>query len=128
MYFPKFFHPDPTVKRKSGFLIPSIKNSANSTNYLSIPYFTVLSQNQDLTFTPRIYSNNSLLLQTEYRQENKNSSHISDFSFFEDKEKDSKSLIFFYSYKKLVNFANFDDGDINLKIERSSNDTYLRKK
>ena len=126
MYFPKFFHPDPTVKRKSGFLIHSLKNSANSTNYLSIPYFTVLSQNKDFTFTPRIYSNNSLLLQTEYRQENKNSSHISDFSFFEDKEKDSKSH-FFYSYKKLVNFANFDDGDINLKIERSSNDTYLRK-
>ena len=27
MYFPKFFHPDPSVKRKSGFLIPTIKNS-----------------------------------------------------------------------------------------------------
>ena len=22
MYFPKFFHPDPTVKRQSGFLTP----------------------------------------------------------------------------------------------------------
>ena len=22
-YFPKFFHPDPTVKRQSGFLVPS---------------------------------------------------------------------------------------------------------
>ena len=26
-YFPKFFHPDPTVKRQSGFLIPHINNS-----------------------------------------------------------------------------------------------------
>ena len=25
-YFPKFFHPDPTVKRQSGFLIPSLIN------------------------------------------------------------------------------------------------------
>ena len=25
IYFPKFFHPDPTVKRQSGFLIPSLK-------------------------------------------------------------------------------------------------------
>ena len=25
VYFPKFFHPDPTVKRQSGFLIPSLK-------------------------------------------------------------------------------------------------------
>ena len=24
MYFPRFFHPDPTVDRKSGFLIPTI--------------------------------------------------------------------------------------------------------
>ncbi len=126
MYFPKFFHPDPTVIRKSGFLIPSLKNSANSTNYVSIPYFKVISQNKDFTLTPRIYSNNSLLLQTEYRQENKDTSHISDFSFFEDKEKNSKSH-FFYSYKKLMNFANFDEGDINLKIEKTSNDTYLRK-
>ena len=27
IYFPKFFHPDPTVKRQSGFLIPSFSDS-----------------------------------------------------------------------------------------------------
>ena len=27
VYFPKFFHPDPTVKRQSGFLMPTFKNS-----------------------------------------------------------------------------------------------------
>ena len=48
MYFPKFFHPDPTVDRKSGFLIPTIKNSPNSDNYLSVPYFQVVSLNKDL--------------------------------------------------------------------------------
>jgi len=26
MYLPYFFHPDPTVKRRSGFLTPSFKN------------------------------------------------------------------------------------------------------
>ena len=26
-YFPKFFHPDPTVKRQSGLLKPEINNS-----------------------------------------------------------------------------------------------------
>ena len=26
-YFPKFFHPDPTVKRQSGFLKPQLNNS-----------------------------------------------------------------------------------------------------
>ena len=28
-YFPKFFHPDPTVKRQSGFLFPEFINSSN---------------------------------------------------------------------------------------------------
>ena len=27
LYFPKFFHPDPTVDRKSGFLQPNFNNS-----------------------------------------------------------------------------------------------------
>ncbi len=126
MYFPKFFHPDPTVKRKSGLLIPTIKNSNDSSNYLSIPYFSVISQNKDMTFTPRIYSNDSLLLQTEYRQENKKSNHIVDASIFNDNEKDSKSH-FFYNYKKFIEFASFDEGNINLKLEKTSNDTYLRK-
>ena len=125
MYFPKFFHPDPSVKRKSGFLVPSIKNSTNSTNYFSIPYFSVISQNKDFTFTPRLYSNNDFLFQTEYRQENEDSSHISDFSIFNEESK-SKSH-FFYKYNKFINFNYFDEGNINLNVEKSSNDTYLRK-
>ena len=27
LYFPKFFHPDPTVKRQSGLLQPELNNS-----------------------------------------------------------------------------------------------------
>ena len=34
----KIFHPDLTVKRQSGFLIPTI-NSSNSNNFLNTPYF-----------------------------------------------------------------------------------------
>ena len=126
MYFPKFFHPDPTVKRKSGFLVPTIKNSASSTNYLSIPYFSVISQNKDFTFTPRLYSNSNFLLQSEFRQKNKDSSHISDVSFFNEEGNDSKSHIF-YKYNRFIKFADFDEGDLDLKIEKTSNDTYLRK-
>ena len=66
-YFPKFFHPDPTVKRQSGFLIPSIATSTNSGNSLSIPYFNALADNKDFTFSPRIYFNNDILVQNEYR-------------------------------------------------------------
>ena len=125
MYFPKFFHPDPTIKRKSGFLIPSIKNSPNSNSYFSIPYYTVLSQNKDITFTPRFFNDDKFLFQTEYRQTNKNSNHETDLSFFEENKKDVKTH-FFYKYDRIFDFTYFEESNFNFKIEKTSNDTYLR--
>jgi len=126
VYFPRFFHPDPTVKRKSGFLIPSIQSS-NKNSFLNIPYFQVISDNKDFTFSPRLYNNNKILLQTEYRQKNSKSFHISDFSFFKESGEDSKNH-FFYQLNKKINYLNFEDGDIDFKIQKTSNDTYLRAK
>ena len=98
MYFPKFFHPDPTVKRQSGFLIPKI-NSSNSNNFLNTPYFFAIAENKDATFSPRFYANEKILLQTELRQANKDSNHIADFSYFAEKDKNSKNHLF-YEYDK----------------------------
>ena len=63
VYFPKFFHPDPSVKRQSGFLIPSFIDSGNTGASLNLPYFKVLDINKDLTIQPRIFTNNNLMLQ-----------------------------------------------------------------
>ena len=125
IYFPKFFHPDPTVKRKSGFLIPSVKNSPSSDNYLNTPYFFAIAENKDATFSPRFFADEKILLQTEYRQKNKDSKHISDFSFFTEKDKNTKSH-FFYKYFKEYKTNHFDESMVNLKIQQSSNDTYLK--
>ena len=73
LYFPKFFHPDPTVKRQSGFLIPAFSSSNNLGNYLSVPYFYAISDNKDITFTPRFYDKQKTIYQAEYRQANKSS-------------------------------------------------------
>ena len=124
-YFPKFFHPDPTVDRKSGFLIPTLTESSNSGNYLSLPYFKVISKSKDLTFTPRLYASDKILLQTEHRQVTKNSKSIADFSFFVEKDKSSKNH-FFYNLEKNLNFDYFDETNLNVRIEKTSNDTYLR--
>ena len=125
MYFPKFFHPDPTVERQSGFLIPTIKNSPTSDNYLSVPYFNVISMNKDMTFTPRFYAEDKLLIQTEYRQVNRKSNHIADFSIFGEKDKNSKSH-FFYNYDKITSFSYFEDSSVEFNIQQISNDTYLK--
>jgi len=125
-YFPKFFHPDPTVKRKSGFLIPALKSSTNNAeNYLSIPYFHAISENKDLTLSPRLYSSDKILLQNEYRQVNANSDSIADFSIFKEKSENTKSHLF-YNLDKNLNFGYFKDSNLKLKIQKTSNDTYLR--
>tara|TARA_B110000444_G_scaffold242605_1_gene260089 strand:- start:2856 stop:5237 length:2382 start_codon:yes stop_codon:yes gene_type:complete len=124
-YFPKFFHPDPTVKRRSGFLMPAIKNSPNADNYLNTPYFFAIAENKDATFSPRMYADEKILLQTEYRQVDSKANHIADFSLFAEKDKDSKNH-FFYDYDKSLTFTDFEASNINLKVQTTSNDTYLK--
>ena len=124
-YFPKFFHPDPTVKRQSGFLIPAIKSSSNSDNFLNTPYFLAIAENRDATFSPRFYPDEKILLQTEYRHVNASGNHIADFSYFTEKNKNSKDH-FFYEYDKKLDLDSFEDNEINLKIQQTSNDTYLK--
>ena len=93
-YFPKFFHPDPTVKRQSGFLMPAFKSSGNIGSSLHVPYYYVISENKDLTFRPRFYSHEKLLLQSEYRQVNLDSNHSVDFSLFNGIKESNKSHLF----------------------------------
>jgi LPS-assembly protein len=124
LYFPKFFHPDPTVKRQSGFLIPSLRESNNLGVSLNIPYYNVISNNKDFTLRPRFYSNEGVLLQSEYREINKNSNHILDFSFLKDKNHTKNH--FFSKSDIALNLQNFDETELKLQLQHVSNDTYLK--
>ena len=124
VYFPKFFHPDPTVERQSGFLMPQFIDSSSLGMSFKLPYYKVLSDNKDLTFTTRIFSENEALFQNEYRQVNKNSKHIADFSL---KEKNSSSKSHFYSNSiTQLNMDMFDISEIELNLETTSDDNYLK--
>ena len=123
-YFPKFFHPDPSVKRQSGFLVPKIEDSSSLGMSLNLPYFLALSGNKDLTLKPRLYSNNKYLAQSEFRQINKNSTHIIDSSILSDQNKDKNH--FFYHISKKLNFNNFDESNLSVKFENVSDETYLK--
>ena len=54
LYFPKFFHPDPSVKRQSGLLKPRLNNSNILGSSFSLPYYNVISDNKDFTFRPTV--------------------------------------------------------------------------
>ena len=121
-YFPKFFHPDPTVKRQSGFLTPSMLSSSTNGDSVRLPYYHVISDNKDITFTPRIYFNNTFMIQNEFRQVEKNTDFISDFSL-KKLDKSSKSHIF---ANALHVFDGNNNSTIEFNLEKTSNDTYLR--
>ncbi len=119
-YIPYFNHPDPSVKRKSGFLSPFYKGSGNLGSSVSIPYFYNLSNSKDLTFKPRFYIENDFIFHTEYREAFKNSNLKTDFSFNR-KDSDTSSHIFANLSGKLNNNTNFD-----LKLQNVNNDNYLK--
>tara|TARA_B110000003_G_scaffold124536_2_gene126828 strand:- start:2828 stop:5689 length:2862 start_codon:yes stop_codon:yes gene_type:complete len=131
MYFPKFFHPDPTVERQSGFLRPQLNNSDILGTSIYMPYFHVISENKDFTFKPTWFDNDIYMLQNEYREENKNSSFIADFSVtkgYKSSLSNNKNSIshLFAKYDLDLNLSNFDKSQLNFFLEKVTNDTYLK--
>jgi LPS-assembly protein len=66
-YMPYLATPDPTVKRKSGVLMPIYSNSSVYGYGIEIPYYFALAPNYDLTISPRITTKQGVLLQSEFR-------------------------------------------------------------
>ena len=132
-YFPKFFHPDPTVERQSGLLRPAIGDHEILGDSIYLPYFFVVSDDKDITLKPRLFNDNKLLLQTEYRQETKNSLTIIDSSIttghYSDKnnktDKDTRSH-FFSKTKINLDFKDFISSSLDINFQKISNDTYLK--
>jgi LPS-assembly protein len=67
-YMPYFSTPDPTAKRKTGFLMPSVASSSIYGVAVTTPYYWALAPNYDLTISPTITSRQGPLLQGEFRQ------------------------------------------------------------
>jgi LPS-assembly protein len=67
-YTPYLSEPDPSVKRASGFLTPTMGNSNTNGFHIGIPYYWVLDSDKDLTLAPRFTTRAGELLAGEYRQ------------------------------------------------------------
>lgn len=127
-YFPRFFHPDPSVKRQSGFLAPFFTNSTSLGIGLATPYYWAMSNDKDLTFTPKTYGKENALFLNEYRQAFRNGFLTLDTSYTEGyknisstKTEGSRNHIF-----ADLNL-DFNQNNLEFKIQRTSNDTYFKK-
>ena len=131
IYLPKFFHPGPTVKRQSGFLVPHYNNSSILGSSIQVPYFHIISDNKDLTFKPTLFGKNIFMFQNEYRQQNKNSFFITDFNFtegYKSKTTNKKNTLFhlFTEYDVDLDLENFIESSMNISVQKVNNDTYLK--
>ncbi len=137
LYFPKFFHPDPSVKRRDGFLRPQLNNSQTLGSSLYVPYFKTLGHDKDLTIKPIFFEKftkfekEKYILQSEFRKKNKDSFLITDFAILRDyysaSDKKTKNVNhLFLDYESDLKFPNYLDSRFEARIERVTNDTYLK--
>lgn len=68
LYIPRLRMPDPTLKRASGFLMPSIRTTSDLGTGIKLPYFLVLGQSADLTLTPYLTTKRSRTVELRFRK------------------------------------------------------------
>ncbi len=67
-HMPYFSTPDPTVKRKTGFLMPSTTQSSTYGYGFETPFYWAIAPDYDITISPRYTTAQGLLAQAEFRR------------------------------------------------------------
>jgi LPS-assembly protein len=67
-YWPYLSTPDPTVKRKSGFLMPTPVYSSSFGFGITVPYYFNLAPDYDFVFKPTFMSEQGVMFEGTYRQ------------------------------------------------------------
>ncbi len=132
MFIPRLSHPDPTVDRRSGFLPPSISDTKNLGESISVPYFFDIAKNKNFTLTSRLYASENPLFLGEYHQALKDSFLMADFGYTPGykktsvtKKKGEKSHLF-TKFVKNFKGKNNSDNNLSISIQDTSNDKYLK--
>ena len=67
-FLPYFRHADPSVKRRSGFLVPTFQSATTYGLAAKLPYFLVLGPSADATITPFPTTDDGPIVEGQYRQ------------------------------------------------------------
>lgn len=78
--------PDPTVRRRSGFLFPELGYSSGRGLWTRIPYFRTLGDHADLTLTPGFTTEGNLSLEFEHRQVFRNGRTVTQAELLRDRK------------------------------------------
>ncbi len=132
-YSPRLSHPDPSVKRRSGFLVPSFQDTKNLGEGLTVPYYWAINKDRDLTITNKLYASENPLFTGEYRQALKNSNLIFDFGYTDGYKKTSakkssgqKNHFFSKFVKNFSNLEKNSESTLSITTQNSNNDKYFK--
>lgn len=67
-YTPYLSHPDPTVKKRSGFLFPSIGSTKYLGQYITPQYYWAIDDHQDFLFMPTFSADRDIMWGGQYRK------------------------------------------------------------
>lgn len=122
LYTPFLSHPDPTVTRKTGFLLPIVGTSTDLGFIIGMPFYWAISDHKDATITPIYTSEEGPVLGLEYRQAFKHGLLEFDGSGTVDSEDDIRGHVF-SSFRYDIN----QRWRASAAFNRTSDDTYLRR-
>ena len=119
-FLPYFSHPDPSVRRASGFLVPSFGQSSHIGQFLTVPYYWAIDDQQDMTISPEITTGSGEQLGVEYRRRFNNGAVNADFAVAEDQGKPNG-----YIFSK-GSFSYDETWRYGYNLNRASSTTYMR--
>ena len=121
LYLPRLRLPDPSLKRATGFLIPSIRTTSQLATGVKIPYFIRLGQHKDLTLTPYL-SVKTRTLEARYRQAFRTGRIEFNGAFSRDTLRSGEDRWYLFG-QGAFNLRN--DFKLDFDIESTSDDAYL---
>ena len=131
-YLPFLSHPDPSVKRRTGLLPPTLSDSKNLGAGVSIPFFWSVNNDKNFTLTSKLFVNENPLFVGEYHQAFKNSNFLTDFGYTEGYKKTSRTKKagekshFFSKFIKNFKGKEGSDNSLSLITQNVSDDKYLK--
>lgn len=131
-YLPKLSHPDPSVDRRSGFLVPSFLDTKNLGAGFNIPYYFALNNDKDLTIRSKLFTSENPLFVGEYRQAFEKSNLILDFGYTKGykntsaKKRSGDKSHFFSKFVKNFKGNNNTDNTLEFQVQHVSDDKYLK--
>ncbi len=130
-YLPFFSHPDPTVKRRTGFLAPVYGGSSDLGIVLEVPFYVNIAPDKDATLTPIYTSEEGPVIAAEYRQRLVDGQFRFSGSFTKADRKDRTGAVAEEKVRGHIRGkGRFDVDDVwrtGFDVERSTDDTYLRR-